>query len=113
MAVYVQIGKNPRMLINDKLADVRKDFIEQMPSWDRLVPIYFYPSAKTKEWTGVLLPRRWKRGDYIGHSFYWIGQCEYWSFLGGDYKSKVDYGTVGWDWLMALIKKYEELGFEL
>ena len=108
MAVYVQIGKNPRMLINAKLADVRKDFIEQMPSWKRLVPIYFYPSAKTDNWTGVLLPRRWTDGDYLGHSFYWIGQYEYWSFLDGNCKLKV-----GWDWLMALIKKYEELGFKL
>lgn len=112
MAVYVQIGKNPRMLINAKLADVRKDFIKQMPSWDRLVPIYFYPSAKSSEWTGVLLPRKWRMDDYIGHSFYWMSHCDYW-YIDQYNKRKVDLGTVGWDNLMALIKKYEELGFEL
>lgn len=112
MAVYVQIGKNPRMLINAKLADVRRDFIEQMPSWDRLVPIFFYPSMKSSEWTGVLLPYKWKSKDYIGHSFYWMGQCDYW-YIDEYHKSLVDYGTVGWNDLMDVIKMYEGLGFKL
>ena len=112
MAVYVQIGKNPRMLINAKLADVRRDFIEQMPTWDRLVPIYFYPSAKSNEWIGILLPRKWKMDDYIGHSFYWMTHCEYWR-IDEYHKSIVDYRTVGWERVTALIKKYKELGFEL
>ena len=114
MVTYVQIGKKPRMAINDTIANIRTDFIKQIPSWKSFAPIYFYSSAKSKYYKGVLLPYKWKYStmkDYAC-SFYWIGESEYWS-VNEHWKSKVKYGTVGWNKLMDTIEKYREKGYEL
>ena len=115
MVTYVQIGKKPRMAINDTMANIRKDFIKQIPKlkW-KPVPIYFYTTAKGKDYKGVLLPYTFKYSDMkeYGYSFFWIGEYEYWSVY-EDWKSKVNLGTVGWNKLMDIIKKYREKGYEL
>ena len=113
MVVYVQIGKNPRMAINSSVKEIRTDFIEQMKSWKRLVPVYFYPNSKTDSWTGVLIPYAWrfKTTDPYHVSFYWIGQYEYW-YADERGLRKVDFGTVGWDKLMDIKEKYMKKGYE-
>lgn len=118
MATYVQIGKNPRMLINDKVENIRKDFIKQIPTlgWKKLVPIYFYSTANGKDCKGILLPTKWKSTfsdtkEY--YRFYWITAYDYWTVDGDNRKRKVDFETVGWDWMMAVFKKYREAGYKI
>lgn len=114
MVTYVQIGKNPRMAINDSIPNIRNEFIKQIPSWKRLVPIYFYSNAKSKYYKGVLLPYKWKFSDMKDYacSFYWIGEYEYWS-INEHWKSKIKLGTVGWENMMDTFKKYREKGYEI
>lgn len=115
MVTYVQIGKKPRMAINDTIANIRTDFIKQIPKlgW-KPVPIYFYATAKSKWWKGVLVPYKWKFKDKkeYHYSFYWITESEYW-YINEDRKDKVKFGTVGWENLEDTIKKYREKGYEL
>lgn len=114
MVTYVQIGKGPRMAINDTVRNIRFDFVKQMPEFKRLVPIYFYKTRTAKEWSGILLAERWKvKGGNIVNTFYWVGEYDYWSIWKHDGSmSKMNYGTVGHDNVVELIKKYKAQGFE-
>lgn len=116
MATYVQIGKNPRMIINDKMENIRTDFIKQIPTlgWKKLKPIYFYSTARGNDCKGILLPYRWKFKDMKEYhiSFYWITAYDYW-YVDEDRKSKVRFGTVGWDNMMDIFKKYREAGYKI
>lgn len=97
MVTYVQIGKGPRMAINDTVKNVKKDFIKQIPKFKTLVPIYFFPNKSTDEWSGVLIPYR----GSISGTVYFIYKTheEYWDLWNGnitarkidwrDYKYKV------------------------
>lgn len=117
MVTYIQIGKNPRMLINDKIENIRNDFIKQIPNigWKKLVPIYFYSTAKGSDCKGILLPSKRKStfsdAKYY-YRFYWITAYDYW-YVDEDRKSKVKFGTVGWDNMMDVFKKYREAGYKI
>lgn len=117
MVTYVQIGKKPRMAINDTVANIRKDFVEQFYTLKRkeIVPIFFYSSPKSTEYVGLLIPKVVKEGGRIYSRFYWITQSDFWHLWKDGTKSKVSYhtGDFEFDEISEAFKQYKKEGYNV
>lgn len=113
MVTYVQIGKGPRMAINDTLKNIRMDFIKQLPGFKRLVPIYFYSSKTAENYTGVLIPYRYKGSKAV--DYIWVTQEYYWDVYVWDKEismSRDDYGTGSYYAAEKVVKAYKNKGYK-
>ena len=103
------------MAINDTVKNVRKDFVEQMPGFRRLVPVFFYSTKTGKDYTGVLLPYRYKGSKSV--NFIWGAQEYYWEMYtwGGNSEptmTRINYSSRLYDLVSKVIKMYKKEGFE-